>query len=133
MAFQEIGARIATEPDAPTKFSGWMSQAGFVDVHTTVLRIPSSPWPRDPRLKKIGAFELLNVVEGARAFLLRGFTREFGQTIQEMEVLIMRTRKELYTNRFHSYVPLYAFLDSPYHPHVVLTLQPATSCTGRSR
>jgi hypothetical protein len=106
LAFQEIGARMATEPDAPKLFATWLREEGFSSVTERVYRMPSSPWPRDPKLKKVGAFELLNVVEGARAFLLRGFTKEFGKTIAEMEVLIMSCRKELCSNRFHSYIPL---------------------------
>lgn len=101
--FQDIAGKIGAEPDAPTKFKSWMEAAGFQDVVQTVLRVPCSPWPRDPRLKKIGALELMNVIEGSRAFILRGGTREFGKSITELEALVARCKRELCMNKIHGY------------------------------
>jgi hypothetical protein len=105
-AFQEIGKRISSEPDAPGKFKSWFETAGFEDVKQTVIKIPSSPWAKDPRWKRVGALELTNVVNGAASFLDRGWTKEYGSTKEEMEKLLARMREELMKNKFHSYVPL---------------------------
>lgn len=83
-----------------------MMDAGYIDVHERVLKIPTSPWPRDTRLKRIGGFELMNVLEGAQGALLRGYTSSLGKTREELEVLLARMRKELLTLKFHSYVSL---------------------------
>jgi hypothetical protein len=77
-----------------------------VDVKETILKVPTSPWPKDRRLKKVGALELMNVMEGAQGFLLRGFTKEFGRTREELEILLMQMRKGLTNQRYHSYVSL---------------------------
>jgi hypothetical protein len=77
-----------------------------MDVKETILKVPTSPWPKDQRLKKVGALELMNVMEGAQGFLLRGFTKEFGRTREELEILLMQMRKELTNQRYHSYVSL---------------------------
>ena len=105
-AWAEIGSRINCEPMSATLFKTWFIAQGFQNVQETILKTPSSPWPKDPRLKRIGAYELMNVVEGARGFLLRGWTREFGQTKEELEMLVYRMRKELASNKIHSFVPL---------------------------
>ena len=77
-----------------------------MDIKETIFKVPTSPWPKDQRLKKVGALELMNVMEGAQGFLLRGFTKEFGRTREELEILLMQMRKELINQRYHSYVSL---------------------------
>ena len=32
----------------------WYKEAGFVDVHEEVFKVPSNPWPKDPHLKDLG-------------------------------------------------------------------------------
>ena len=104
--FQEIAEKIGAAPDAPWKYKTWMTEAGLSNVHEQIFKIPTSPWPRDPRLKRIGALELVNVMDGAQAFLLRGYTANLGKTREELEILLLQMRKELVNQRFHSYVPL---------------------------
>jgi hypothetical protein len=104
--FQAIGAKIKADPDAPLHFHTYMQEAGFVNVHQSLFKIPTSPWPKDPRLKRVGAMELMNLMEGAQGFLLRGYTKEFNRSREELEMLLMEMRKELTTQRYHSYVSL---------------------------
>ncbi|KAK8256024.1 S-adenosyl-L-methionine-dependent methyltransferase [Phyllosticta capitalensis] len=105
--FMEIGDSIGADAHAPRRFKEHMHNAGFVDVQETVFKVPTSEWPKDKRLKKIGAMERMNLLEGGEAFLLRGFTKEFGRSRAEMEIMLMRMRKELMANRFHSYVSFF--------------------------
>ena len=104
--FDEITRRMGADPDFPTKFKGWFEEVGFEGVVEQTFKIPSSPWPKDPRLKRVGALELMNVVEGASGILHRGWTKEFGQTSEELEVIIAEMRKELMTNKAHCYILL---------------------------
>lgn len=104
--FQEIGAKIKADPDAPLHFHEYLGESGFTKVSQTILKIPTSPWPKNPRLKRVGALELMNLMEAAQAFLLRGYTKEFGKTREELELLLMQMRKELTTQMYHSYVSL---------------------------
>jgi hypothetical protein len=102
--FRDIGAKIGADPDAPTRYKEYLQDRGFVNVKETILKIPNSPWPKDPRLKRAGALQFTNIMEGAQACLLRGFTKEFGRSREELEVLLMQMRKELVNQRHHSYV-----------------------------
>lgn len=104
--FQAIGAKMNTDPDAPLHFHEYLEAEGFQNVNKLVLKVPTSPWPKDQRLKKVGAMELMNLMEGAEAFLLRGYTKEFGKSKEELELLLVDLRKELTTQRYHSYVTL---------------------------
>ena len=105
-AFHEISLRMGADAQFQLKLKDWFKEAGFEGVTETIFKIPSSPWAEDLTQKKIGAFEQINAVEGAAGFLLRGWTKDFGQTKEELEMLVMRLRKELSTNQIHCYVPL---------------------------
>lgn len=108
----DIGEAIGSDADVPRRYKGYMLEQGFQDVEEVVFKVPTSEWPKDKTLKKIGALERLNLLDGGEAFLLRGFTKEFGRSRAEMEVMLMRMQKELMANRFHSYVSFYVVYGS---------------------
>ena len=66
--------------DCCLQFAEYLHKAGFVDVVENIFKIPSSPWPKDKRMKKIGALEMSNLVAGATAFGLRVFSHSYGWT-----------------------------------------------------
>ncbi|KAB2571909.1 Secondary metabolism regulator LAE1 [Lasiodiplodia theobromae] len=105
--FMDIVEAIGADADVPRRYKRYMLEQGFEDVEEVVFKVPTSEWPKDKRLKKVGALERLNLLEGGEAFLLRGMTKEFGRSRAEMEVMLMRMRKELMANKFHSYVSFY--------------------------
>ena len=55
-----------------------LKNAGFVDVHVTTKKHPFGPWPRDRRLKHIGAMALMMSETGVEAYALAGLTRILG-------------------------------------------------------
>jgi hypothetical protein len=106
-AFQDIGAKIKADLDAPLYYHEYLSEVGIASVSRTVLKIPTSSWLKDKRLKRVVPWNLvMNLIEGTRAFLLRGYTKEFGKTRAELEILLMCMRMELTTQNYHSYFSL---------------------------
>lgn len=104
-SFQEIAKLIDTEPDAVKKWKGWFEETGFEEVTERIFYLPCSPWAKSKRLKKIGAFELMNVLQGAQGFLVKGYTKEMGKSREQLELLLYRMRKELISGKMHAYVP----------------------------
>jgi ubiquinone/menaquinone biosynthesis C-methylase UbiE len=102
--FARIGDAIGAPVDAPLSWMQRLEKAGFEDVQQHVFKIPSSPWPKDPRLKRIGAFELANFLEGAEALIMRGFTTVLGGSREEALVLAAKARKEVKNPKMHSYI-----------------------------
>lgn len=43
----------------------WLDEGGFVNVKEHIFKIPIGSWPKDEKLKAIGQFNLLNMLEGA--------------------------------------------------------------------
>ena len=101
--FYEASVAWGTPTDVPERYAQYMREAGFVDVRENIFKVPSAPWPRDKRLKQIGALELTNVVEGAQAFGLRVFERVFGWTKEQTDVVMIQFRKDVQNRDYHQY------------------------------
>lgn len=80
-----------------------MEEAGFVDVHEHVLKLPIGPWAKDKRQKKVGSFELVNMTEGIEGLTMRLYSKALGMSIEEIQVLLVDVRKEATNSKIHSY------------------------------
>jgi len=69
-------------------------------------KIPSSTWPKDKRMKLIGAYEMQSLLQGASAFSLRTFNKAYGWSQAETELFNMRLRRDVRDLRFHAYFEL---------------------------
>ncbi|KIW21355.1 hypothetical protein PV08_01935 [Exophiala spinifera] len=105
--FIEASYRMGAPLDSCLRFAEYLRTAGFVDVAEHVFKMPSSPWPKDERLKKIGALEMTNVVEGASAFGLRVFSHAYGWTREETELAMVGFRRDVKNRKYHQYVRYY--------------------------
>jgi hypothetical protein len=52
---RRIGDKIQAPVDAPLTWKSRMQKGGFEDVQERIFKVPTSTWPKDLRLKKIGA------------------------------------------------------------------------------
>lgn len=84
----------------------YLEEAGYEDVQEHVLKIPTNPWPKDERMKRIGAFELSHFRENIANVFARGYTQILNGDPAYFEVLLARARKEVLDRRMHSWVPL---------------------------
>lgn len=102
--FIEASYGMGAPLDSCLRFAEYLRTAGFVDVAEHVFKMPSSPWPKNERLKKIGALEMTNVVEGASAFGLRVFSHAYGWTREETELAMVGFRRDVKNRKYHQYV-----------------------------
>ncbi|OAG45590.1 hypothetical protein AYO21_00226 [Fonsecaea monophora] len=105
--FFEMAEAMGASLNAPTLWKAQMERAGFVDVSESVYKVPQGIWPRDARLKEIGAYENFSLRNGLDAYLLRGYTAVLGGDPDELQVLIAETKRELRNPRMHSYIFYY--------------------------
>lgn len=79
----------------PTVFAGQLKRiyerVGFVDVQQRVFKMPTNAWPKDARLKAIGALWEQNFVQGLSGFSLGLFSRAFNRSPEEIEVRVKAT------------------------------------------
>jgi hypothetical protein len=90
----------------PNNFKRYMQNVGFEDVIEIRYKVPTSPWPKDKRMKLIGAFEMQSLLQGASAFSLRTFGKAYGWSQSETEMFLMKMRSDVRDLRFHTYYEL---------------------------
>jgi SAM-dependent methyltransferase len=102
----DMGDKIGASGKEPLRWKEYMISAGFTDVVETILKIPTNPWPKDERMKKVGAFELLHFRDGISNIFARGYTQILGGNPAYLEVLMAKARKEIMNPKMHSYLHL---------------------------
>lgn len=115
--FFEAAVQYGTPCTMPRIQKQMMEDAGFVDVQEHALKLPIGPWAKDKRLKKVGAFELVNMVDGIEALTIRLFSKALGMSIEEVQLLLVDIRKEAKNSRIHSYYYFWVVYGRrPVHP-----------------
>lgn len=62
-----------------------------------------APWAKDKRLKEIGKYALIHVLEAIEAYSLALFTRVLKYTPEEVQVMMAKIRKEFKDPEVHLY------------------------------
>ena len=97
--------RFGTPVDDPTRWKGWFQDAGFQNVTENIFKLPCGPWPRDNRLKLIGAWEQHNLLNNLEGMTMRLFHKGLGWTEDEILVFSAMLRKDIRNLNFHAYWP----------------------------
>lgn len=87
-------------------YKTWMIEAGFEDVQEVVYKWPINQWPKDRRHKELGAWMLMNVLEGLQGFSLALMTRVLGMSREEVEVFLVDVRNSIKDKSIHAYWPM---------------------------
>lgn len=103
---QQAARDFGTPLDDPGRWAQWFEEAGFEMVAEKRFKVPSNVWPKDKRMKLVGAFERENMVFGLEGMSLRLFEKALGWTAQETAVLTAKVLEELKNVRYHAYYPL---------------------------
>ncbi|KAE8385368.1 S-adenosyl-L-methionine-dependent methyltransferase [Aspergillus alliaceus] len=84
------------------KLKQWLKDAGFVNVQEKIIPIPVGAWPKDKRLKTVGALNFHQFFEGVDGMSLRIFTDMKGWKPEELRVFLADVRKDLKNPRLHA-------------------------------
>ncbi|KAL1995257.1 hypothetical protein VTN49DRAFT_1444 [Thermomyces lanuginosus] len=102
--FEEIGYDVRPGP----KLEKWFKDAGFVNVHVERFVIPYGVWPKDPHLKKIGAWNKAQAEEtGYEALALAALTRYKQWKKEEVIILASQARADGRRRDIHCYFNFY--------------------------
>ena len=90
------------------KIANWMRQAGYVDIHERIDKIPINAWPRDPFLKQLGRCWEVNLLEGlaASSYKILG-PLGLGWTQPDIEVFLAQVRHAIRDRHVHAYLKIY--------------------------
>lgn len=79
-----------------------MAEAGFQNIEEKPIRLPTSGWPKDPKLREIGQFTkaaIENDIEGTIGFM----AIQLGWSQEEISVYAAHLRKELRGGKVHAF------------------------------
>jgi hypothetical protein len=90
------------------KIAGWMREAGFVDVHEKIDKVPLNPWSTEPHAKNLGTWHMENWLDGLGGFSYGLFgSRGLGWSQTEIEVFLVGVRRSIQDRNVHSYQRFY--------------------------
>ncbi|KAL2171975.1 hypothetical protein VTG60DRAFT_1034 [Thermothelomyces hinnuleus] len=98
---------FGTPIDDPTRWKGWLEQRGFEDVTEVIYKMPCNPWPKDQRLKLVGAFEMENLLQGLSGMVTRLFVKTLNWTPEQVQLFLVDVRREIKNRNLHVYWPFY--------------------------
>lgn len=64
--FHDIAKGMGMDFDPTPKVPEWLSDVGFEEVHLESRIIPVGPWPRNRRMKTLGAYYLSHMLDGGK-------------------------------------------------------------------
>ncbi|KAL1596306.1 hypothetical protein SLS60_008951 [Paraconiothyrium brasiliense] len=81
--------------------------AGFVDVHEKVVKVPIGPWPKDPKMKEIGRYQREHMAIGIEPYTLGFLGKVLGWSEAECKIMIAKVREEVRDKSLHMYIRFY--------------------------
>lgn len=101
--FFEAMRKIGREPEDVGKYDEWMREVGFQGVTRRSYLWPQNPWPKDKALKELGAWNLINTLDGLEAFTMRPFMQVLGMSFEEVQVILAKARQDVKNRHIHAY------------------------------
>ncbi|KAK3340025.1 S-adenosyl-L-methionine-dependent methyltransferase [Neurospora tetraspora] len=81
-----------------------MRDAGFINVEVKNFKMPTSPWPRDPKQKEVGLYYYAAISSDAEGVMQFMFGNVLGWTQEQIAVFAAHARRELKDMSIHGYV-----------------------------
>jgi hypothetical protein len=106
-ATQVVAARSKGQPFVTSdQMARWMTAAGFEDVVVKSYLVPTNAWPKDRKMKTLGRYMMMNLLEGIEAFTLRLWTQQLGWSTERIRLFLTEVRKDIMNRNVHSATPL---------------------------
>jgi hypothetical protein len=80
-----------------------LEKVGFEDVKVLPVKEPMGPWPKDPRLKRLGAMVLLHSDTSFESYGMAAFTRILGMEPEKAREVCEAGRLAARNRNYHMY------------------------------
>lgn len=91
------------DPSWCAKYKDMMIEAGCENVEERTFKWPINSWAKDPELKLIGKWNLVNMLDGLEGFCVRLFSSTLGMTMEEIQMFLVDVRKDIQNRKIHVY------------------------------
>jgi hypothetical protein len=68
-----------------------------------IWKVPIGPWPRDPKLKTVGLYNLSTIAGALPSVSMAASTRAMDWTAMEVDAFLVDVRRSLMNPNIHSY------------------------------
>ncbi|WEW54703.1 hypothetical protein PRK78_000125 [Emydomyces testavorans] len=102
-AGDEASIKFGKQFNVAEKHKQRLIDAGFVNVQDDIYKIPVGTWPKDPKMKRLGFYQLVQVLAAIEPFMMALCTRVMGYTVEETQVLMDGVRAEIKNPKNHLY------------------------------
>ena len=92
------------EPCPGPLLENLLKDAGFENVKATKIPLPIGTWPSERRLKEVGAWNFLQIVENVDAFVTYLFSKQLSYSRAEIERLCGDLRAQIQDPKIHAMV-----------------------------
>ncbi|KAH7230082.1 S-adenosyl-L-methionine-dependent methyltransferase [Fusarium redolens] len=99
---KKVHDKIGRTLDPAPEFKNWVWEAGFHNITEQRFKFPVGLWPKDRRLKEIGACLSMNFTSGVDAFTAKPFRDHLGWSQKEVEVVKAEVRKAAKRREVHA-------------------------------
>lgn len=106
-SLQEASAKFGKPMSNVPEWKDKMINAGFEDVVSKVVKVPMSPWPKDPKLKEIGRYMQAEQLQAMPSYTHALLSRVLNWETTEIEVLLAQVSAELKDRSIHQYAKVY--------------------------
>ncbi|KAJ4244203.1 hypothetical protein NW762_014584 [Fusarium torreyae] len=100
----EGSAKFGKPLDCAPTWKAKLEAAGFVDVHEDIRKVPIGTWPKDPKLKEIGKFQVIQQLKAVDSYTLQIFSSVLGWSQDEIQVFMAKVKSELKDPTIHLYI-----------------------------
>ncbi|KAH8658147.1 S-adenosyl-L-methionine-dependent methyltransferase [Xylariales sp. PMI_506] len=99
-------AAVGVDLGKVTNYKKWLIEAGFKDVKEVEFRVPCSPWPTNPKAKRVGQWVQANYLAGLRGVAFK-LLRAAGMGAEEVEEFVRQVKEEIQRAEIRGYTPYY--------------------------
>jgi hypothetical protein len=102
----EGARRLGKDLTQASRYGSFMREIGFVDIVEKHLAWPIGPWPKDKKMKRLGAWCKEDISTGLQALSMATLSRGLGMSAEEIEVFLVDVRKDINSRKMHCYIPM---------------------------
>jgi len=103
----QVGCRkLGKDLGLAPSYHQYMRDIGFVDVQQKFVAWPIGSWPKDEKMKILGAWCKENILSGMQGNSIAILTRGLGMTSDEVEMLLAEARQDINSKKLHCYTPM---------------------------
>ncbi|KAL1987418.1 hypothetical protein VTN96DRAFT_3800 [Rasamsonia emersonii] len=99
----EVGRKMGKSFETMYEMKGFITEAGFEDIHETTYKWPIGPWMESREDKEIGMWARFHIEEGLENWAMAPLTRVMGWKKEEVEITIMYVKQDLKRKDIHGY------------------------------